>query len=81
MELTDVIGLAGVPLIVALVQVAKAWIVEERLYPVLALVLGLALNVGIAAARGSDIPAAVLLGVVAGLAASGIYSQGKTIVR
>lgn len=81
MELTDVIGLAGVPLIVALVQVTKAWVVEERLYPVLALVLGLALNIGLAAARGSDLPAAVLLGIVAGLAASGLYSQGKTIVR
>ncbi len=81
MELVDVIGLLGVPLIAALVQVAKSWVSEERFYPLLALAFGLALNVGIALARGADVPTALLLGVVAGLAASGLYSQGKTLVR
>lgn len=81
MELVDVIGLAGVPLIAALVQVAKAWIAEERFYPLLALVLGLGLNLGIALARGGDVATALMLGVVAGLAASGLYSQGKTLAR
>lgn len=81
MELVDVIGLAGVPLIAALVQVAKAWVGEERYYPMMALALGLALNTGIALARHGDFPTAVLLGLVAGLAASGLYSQGKTLAR
>lgn len=81
MELADVIGLAGVPLIAALVQVAKAWITEERAYPLLALALGLTLNVGIAIARGNDVATALLLGVVAGLAASGLYSQGRILIR
>lgn len=81
MELIDVIGLAGVPLIAALVQVAKSWVTEERYYPLLALALGLGLNVGIATARGGDIATALLLGVVAGLAASGLYSQGRTLAR
>ena len=80
MELVDVIGLAGVPLIVALVQVAKAWVAEERYYPLMALGMGLGLNVGVALARGRDVPTALLLGLVAGLAASGLYSQGKTMV-
>ena len=79
MELVDVIGLAGVPLIAALVQVAKAWVGEERYYPLLALAMGLGLNVGIALARDGALPTAVLLGLVAGLAASGLYSQGKTL--
>ncbi len=80
MEVVDVIGLAGVPLIVALVQVAKAWVADERYYPLMALVMGLGLNVGVALARGRDVPTALLLGVAAGLAASGLYSQGKTMV-
>lgn len=79
MELRDVIGLAGVPLIAALVQVAKAWIKEERYYPLLALAMGLALNVGVALALGGNLPTALVLGLVAGLAASGLYSQGKTL--
>ncbi len=81
MELLDVIGLAGVPLIAALVQIAKSWVSDERYYPVIALAVGLTLNLGIAYARQSDLPTAVLLGLVAGLAASGLYSQGKTLVR
>jgi hypothetical protein len=81
MELQDVIGLAGVPLIAALVQVAKAWIGDDRYYPLFALALGLALNLGIALARGGDLPTATLLGLVAGLAASGLYSGGKTLAK
>ncbi|MDO8689655.1 MAG: hypothetical protein Q7R39_06540 [Dehalococcoidia bacterium] len=79
MELGDFVGLAGIPLIAALVQVAKSWVDEERYYPALAIALGLILNLGIALARGADVPTAVILGVVAGLAASGLYSQGKTL--
>mgnify|MGYP001593523801 CR=1 FL=1 len=80
MELADVIGLAGVPLIAALVQVAKTWVEDSRYYPLFALALGLGLNAGIALARGGDMPTALVLGLVAGLAASGLYSQGKTLV-
>ncbi|MDP2726561.1 MAG: hypothetical protein Q8P59_03365 [Dehalococcoidia bacterium] len=81
MELGDVIGLAGVPFIAALVQVAKAWVAEDRYYPLLALAVGLILNIGIALARSGDLPTAVVLGLVAGLAASGLYSGGKTLAR
>ncbi len=79
MELSDFIGLAGIPLIVALVQVAKSWVSEDRYYPVLAVAMGLILNLGIAQARGADLPTAMMMGLVAGLAASGLYSQGKTL--
>ena len=79
MELSDVWGLAGLPFITALVQVAKPWVTDERWWPVLAMALGLALNVGIALARASDLPTAVVLGVVVGLAAAGLYNSQKTI--
>ena len=79
MELSDVWGLAGLPFITALVQVAKPWVPDERWWPVLAMALGLALNVGIALAQASDLPTAVVLGVVVGLAAAGLYNSQKTI--
>ena len=80
MELADVWGLAGVPLIAALVQVAKAWVADKRWYPVLAMAMGLGLNVGIAWARAGDMPTAVVLGLVTGLAASGLFNAQKTLL-
>lgn len=79
MDTNSFIGLAGVPLIVALVQVAKAWVKDERYYPLASLALGLAINLGLALAREGDLPTAILVGLIAGLAASGLYSQAKTM--
>lgn len=72
------IGLAGFPIITALVSVFKPWLPDERLHPPLALALGILLNVGIAYYQATDLVLALLLGVVTGLAASGLYSQAKT---
>ena len=79
MEMIDIVGLAGVPVIVAAVEIAKPFTPDRRFYPLIALALGLALNLGVALALDSDPRRAVLLGLVAGLAASGLYSQGKTV--
>ncbi len=80
MELGDVIGLAGVPLVVGLVQILKPFVPDARFYPLAALVLGVALNVAGAAVFGLDVPRAVFAGLVAGLAASGLYSQGRALM-
>ncbi len=72
------LGLAGFPIITALVSVAKPWLPDERLHPPVALALGVALNVGIAYQQQTDLVLAVLVGIVTGLAASGLYSQAKT---
>ncbi len=78
MEYGDFIGLAGFPVIAALVQVFKPWISDDRWTPIIALALGIIINVGIAVQAGNDVVLAVLLGIVTGLAASGLYSQAKT---
>ena len=76
------LGLAGVPVIAALLQVVKPFITDDRYYPPAAIILGLAVNVGIAATQtNTDWALAVLLGIVTGLAASGLYSQAKTYVQ
>ena len=79
MELIDLVGLAGVPVIIAAVQIVKSFVEDRRFYPIIALVVGLILNMIAAVATQSDPRRALLLGLVAGLAASGLYSQGKMV--
>ncbi len=73
----SLIGLAGAPLVVALVQLIRVtWPgVPSRLLPALTLGVAIALNVGLAPMVGADWRLAVLVGVVTGLTASGLYSQ------
>jgi Na+/melibiose symporter-like transporter len=78
-DLTAYAGLAGVPLIAGLIQVAKPWVGDKRLWPVIALVLGIALNVIIALARQGNVTVGVVLGIIVGLAASGLWSGPKAV--
>ncbi len=80
MELSDFWGFAGVPFIVALVAVAKAWVSDTRWLPPLALALGVILNVGITANTGKDLLTGVLVGLAVGLASSGLYEQGRSVL-
>ncbi len=77
MGLAELVGLAGVPVVLALVQMCKAWVKDKRYWPLLALAWGLALNLFAAYALPSDWRQAVVYGVVAGLAASGLYATAK----
>jgi hypothetical protein len=79
----DLIGLAGAPLVVALVELVKRTCpeLEPRWYPLAAVLWGEALNLGLAVTLGQDWRMALLLGLVAGLAASGLYSGGKEMLE
>ncbi|HEX5417739.1 MAG TPA: hypothetical protein VFZ25_18940 [Chloroflexota bacterium] len=72
-------GLAGVPLVVALVQLVKVSepALPEHYWPAVALLVGVVFNVGLALAMGTGLAAAVLVGVVTGLSASGLYSYSR----
>lgn len=74
MDVREFIGLAGVPVIVGLVEVGKLWVKDSRWYPVMALACGVGLNVAVALILGRPVPEGILTGVVAGLAAGGLYS-------
>lgn len=78
-----VLGFAGVPVIVALTEFTKVVLVElpPRWYPVVALGWGLLLNAGVGGYLGADPVLGVVSGVLAGLAAVGLYSGGKAVVR
>lgn len=71
------VGLGGAPVVVALTLIVKPFVLDRRFWPIIALVWGLAINVGWAWARGTDLATAVALGVMSGLAASGLWSGIK----
>ena len=77
--LKELLGLAGVPLVVALVEATKQTVpgLSKRYYALLAVGWGLALNLLAAYALGGPWLEGGLEGVVAGLAAAGLYSAGK----
>lgn len=81
MELHELLGLGGAAVVVALVEAAKlAWPgLAPRWYPLLALACGVLWNVALAALLGTELSRAAALGVVVGLAASGLYSGGKAL--
>ena len=78
-----VLGFAGVPVIVALTEFTKVVLAElpPRWYPVAALGWGLLLNAGVGSYLGADPVLGAVSGVLAGLAAVGLYSGGKAITR
>ncbi len=82
---TTIAGVAVVPLIVALTEVAKALGLPTRWAAPLAIALGLLASLGYSAASGS--PAgrawleATIGGLALGLAAAGAYSGARAQVR
>lgn len=77
MDVMQFWGLAGVPVIAGVVQALKGYIPDKRAWPILSLVFGVALNAGIAVNTGGNMVLGVLLGIVSGLAACGIWSGPK----
>jgi len=81
--ITSIVALGGVPLILGLVQLFKPFITDTRYYPVVALVFGLIINLvagwALGASVATDWITALFNGIIAGLAASGLYSAGSTI--
>lgn len=84
MELSTLIGLGGVPVVIALVQAVKPFVGDDRWWPLLAVGFGVAWNVGAALALGARdggvLGQAALIGVVIGLAAAGLYSGSRTMM-
>lgn len=80
----SVVALGGVPLILGMVQLFKPFITDTRYYPLLAVGFGLVINLVTGWALGAaTIPewvTALFNGIIAGMAASGLYSAGSTLL-
>jgi hypothetical protein len=77
--LQDLVGLAGVPFVVALVEGTKATFpaLDKRFYALVAIARALALNLVAAAVLDTPWVEAGVEGLAAGLAAAGLYSATK----
>ena len=76
MEIYDVVL---IPLIIGMVELLKMYGMKKRLLPPIALVFGIV--GGIFYVYPEDIKAGILVGVMMGLSASGLYSGGKAVVE
>ena len=70
-------GLTLVPVVVALTSIIKAWVSDNRLAPVVSIVLGVAGSVFLIPA---ELTTSIITGIIIGLTASGAYSGAKTVV-
>ena len=81
--ITSLVALGGVPLILGLVQLFKPFITDTRYYPLVALAFGLLINLvagwALGASVATDWVTALFNGIIAGMAASGLYSTGSTL--
>ena len=81
--IASIVALGGVPLILGLVQLFKPFVTDTRFYPLLALGFGLAINLvagwALGASAATDWVTALFNGIIAGMAAGGLYSTGSTL--
>jgi len=80
-DLAQLAGFTGVPLVIALIQIAKATFpsAPSQAWPVASLAIAVAWNEAVAAVLHQDLAAAALVGIVVGLTASGLYSHATTL--
>ena len=79
MDLKSLIGIGGVPFVIGLVELVKRTFpsLPARFYPAIAVLWGIILNVTLAAILTLDYGTQVVIGVVAGLGAAGLFGYGK----
>lgn len=70
-------NVAIVPLIIGIVQLLKKYGFPVKYSPIAAIVLGLAFGIAFAA----NLKEAVIIGLMLGLSASGLYSGGKNLME
>jgi uncharacterized membrane protein len=77
-NLASYLFFGSVGIILGLVQVVKLWIGDTRTYPIFSIVFGLIINIGLAKVTGVDLVSSIVMGVIAGLSAAGIYSTATS---
>lgn len=75
----EVYGIAVIPIIVGLIEAAKAGGLPKRFAPILALILGVA--AGVIYLNPDSIKGGLLQGIAAGLASVGLYSGTSNVMK
>ncbi len=81
MDWSDYFGLASVPVIIALVGLLRWLKLPTDYAPLVAVAAGVAWNLAVAPLVKTEFYPAALLGVIAGLAAAGLYDVLKGAVK
>lgn len=76
-DIREFYGLAGLPVVVALTQATKRRVTDARWWPLISLAWAVALNLLLALALHTDLATAVVVGIVVGLAAAGLWDVGR----
>ncbi len=80
-DISSFLYLGGVPLITGLVQLFKPFVKDTRFYPLIAVGCGLVLDVAVGLAVAQPWYVGLIMGLVSGLAGSGLYSAGSTLAE
>ena len=72
-------GIAIIPLLIGILEVFKKLGVNQKIIPVISLILGI--GIGIALFAGGDMKTGIIQGVYIGLSAVGLYSGTKNTVE
>ena len=72
-------GIALIPVITLLVNIIKKAGIPNRFAPLISLMIGLVF--GILFLSDGDLKQGILMGIVMGMSASGLYSNGKEITK
>lgn len=75
----EVYDIVVLPIIVGVVELLKKAGFPDKLLPLSAVLLGIL--VGVVYIAPTDVKQGILVGIVLGLSASGLYSGGKTLVE
>ena len=78
-DLGSMLGVGSVPVVLAVVQFLKPFIDDKRFYPLVGMIVGVAFNILVGLALSLPIAQTALVGILAGLGASGLYSFGSTL--
>ena len=78
-EKLEIYDVVLIPLIIGVVELLKMYGMPKRLLPIVAIIFGIV--GGIVYIYPNDIRAGVLIGLMMGLSASGLYSGSKAVVE
>ncbi len=68
-----------IPLIIGLVELLKRYGLKKKMLPIMAMLFGVV--AGVMYVYPTNWKAGILIGLMMGLSASGLYSGGKTVVQ
>ena len=81
MDISIYFAAGSTPIILGLVHAIKLFFKDKRFYPIISIGLGIVLNSFIGYEISASPASSIILGIIAGLSASGLWSGGKSALE